>query len=90
MSKLFWPEARFEGFFGLREAVRPLEGQKIPKNGPKAKRVWTKRKTFLLSLQMENLVFIKSKMYFFIFGTSFLSEKDNFQAIKKFPWYKKS
>ena len=64
-SKLFWPEARFEGFFGLREAVRPLEGQKIPKNGPKAKRVWTKCKTILLSLQMENLVFIKSKMYFF-------------------------
>ena len=44
-SRLFWPEARFEGFFGLREAVRPLEGQKIPRNGPKAKRVWTKCKT---------------------------------------------
>ena len=44
-SRLFRPEARFKGFFGLREAVRPLEGQKIPRNGPKAKRVWTKCKT---------------------------------------------
>ena len=41
-SRLFWPEARFEGFFGLREAVTPIKGQKIPRNWAKAKRVWTK------------------------------------------------
>ena len=37
LRPLFWPSARFEGFFGLREALRPLSGQKIPQNGPQAK-----------------------------------------------------
>ena len=31
---------------------------------------------------MENLVFIKSKMYLFIFGTSFLHEKVRFVDVK--------
>ena len=77
-SRLFWPEARFEGFFGLREAVRPLEGQKIPRNGPKAKRVWTKCKTCFCPWSYKIWSVLSVKCNFFILGISLLREKDKF------------
>ena len=93
-SRLFWPEARFEGFFGLREAVRPLEGQKIPRNGPKAKRVWTKCKTCFCPWSYKIWSVLSVKCNFFILGISLLREKDKFPhkknslGLKKiFPCY---
>ena len=83
-SRLFWPEARFEGFFGLREAVRPLEGQKIPRNGPKAKRVWTKCKTCFCPWSYKIWSVLSVKCNFFILGISLLREKDKFHH-KKIP-----
>ena len=77
-SRLFWPEAHFEGFFGLREAVRPLEGQKIPRNGPKAKRVWTKCKTCFCPWSYKIWSVLSVKCNFFILGISLLREKDKF------------
>ena len=78
LSRLFWPSARFLGFFGLREAWRPLSGQKIPRNGPKAKRVWTKCKTFFCPWSYKIWSVLSVKCNFFILGISLLREKDKF------------
>ena len=51
-ARLFWPEGRFWDFFWPEEGRRPSEGQKNPKNGPKAKMTLPKHKTFFLSFQM--------------------------------------
>ena len=52
-ARLFWPEGRFWDFFGLKKA----EGQKNPKNSPKAKTSLAKAKqVFLLFRRMRNVV----------------------------------
>ena len=61
----FWRPEAFLGFFGLRKAVRPFEGQKIPKR-PKASRkkqnVWELK----LKILQNKLTNHKSKPAFFL------------------------
>ena len=87
-------------YFGLRPVLRdflawerPLglsKAKKSRKTGRRPKEFGQSAKQFFCHCKWKIWSLLRVKCTFFIFGTSFLSEKDNFQAIKKFPWYKKS
>ena len=78
-SQVFWPEGRFWDFFGLKKAVRPSEGQKNPKNGPKAKKSWPKHKTtFFVIPNGDKWSVLNVECHFFTYRTSFPFEKVSF------------
>ena len=87
-------------YFGLRHVLRdflawerPLglsKAKKSRKTGRRPKEFGQSAKQLFCHCKWKIWSLLRVKCTFFIFGTSFLSEKDNFQAIKKFPWYKKS
>ena len=78
-SQVFWPEGRFWDFFGLKKAVRPSEGQKNPKNGPKAKKFWPKHKTtFSVIPNGDKWSVLNVECHFFTYRKSFPFEKVSF------------
>ena len=60
-ARSFWPEACFWDFFGLKR--RPSEGQKNPKNRPKAKMNLPQHKIFFVLPHDDIVVHFSMKHY---------------------------
>ena len=78
----FLARGPFLGFFWPEGGRRPSEGQKNPKNGPKAKMTLPKHKTFFCHSKYEKCRALTYELHFSTLSKFFPLQKVNFPELK--------